>query len=203
MVCILCGEVGLLFMSKRLRGKVRIISGKWRSRNVIFPEVPDLRPTASRIRETIFNWLLTYIVGANCLDLFAGSGALGFEALSRGAAHVTFIDRSNKVINALKKNAAILEATNVEFIHAEFPSDVPLLKNIPFDIIFLDPPFRQGLIGKVGEWLERMQIMSEKALIYIEVEKDLKSLSVPENWKSYREKETGSLSYSLFLRYLS
>lgn len=93
-------------MSKRLRGKVRIISGKWRSRNVIFPEVPDLRPTASRIRETIFNWLLTYIVGANCLDLFAGSGALGFEALSRGAAHVTFIDRSNQVINALKKKCS-------------------------------------------------------------------------------------------------
>lgn len=190
-------------MSKRLRGKIRIIGGKWRNRNVIFPEIPDLRPTADRIRETVFNWLLTYVVGANCLDLFAGSGALGFEALSRGAAHVTFIDRSDQVINALKKNADILKATNVEFIRGECPSDVPLLKNIPFDIIFLDPPFRQGLIGKAGEWLERIQIMSKKTLIYIEVEKDLKPLSVPENWKAYREKETGSLSYSLFLRYLS
>ena len=188
-------------MSKRLQGKVRIIGGKWRSRNVIFPEVPGLRPTADRIRETVFNWLLTYIMGANCLDLFAGSGALGFEALSRGAAHITFIDRSHQVVNALRKNAAILKATNVEFIRGECPSDVPLLKNIPFDIIFLDPPFRQGLIRKVGEWLERMQMMSEKALIYVEAEKDLKPLPIPKNWKAHREKKTSFLSYNLFLRY--
>ena len=187
--------------SRRLQRKVRIIGGKWRSRNVTFPEVPDLRPTADHIRETVFNWLLTYVAGANCLDLFAGSGALGFEALSRGAAHVTFIDRSDQVIDVLKKNAAILEAINVEFIRAECPSDIPSLKNIPFDIVFLDPPFRQGLIRKVGGWLERMQIMSKEALIYVEVEKDLKSLPVPENWKVYRRKETGSLSYNLFSRY--
>lgn len=187
-------------MSKRSQGKVRIIGGKWRSRNVTFSEIPDLRPTADRIRETVFNWLAPYIGGANCLDLFAGSGVLGFEALSRGADYVTFVDRSDQIINALRKNAAILEASNVEFIRGECPPDVHLLNNIPFDIIFLDPPFRQGLIRKAGEWLERMQIMSKKALIYIEVEKDLKPLPVPENWEAYREKETGSLSYNLFLR---
>lgn len=187
-------------MSKRSQGKVRIIGGKWRSRNVVFPKVPDLRPTADRIRETVFNWLLPYIVGANCLDLFAGSGALGFEALSRGATHVTFIDRSNQVVNALRKNAIVLGATNVECIYGECPS-VILLKDIPFDIVFLDPPFHQGLIRKVGEWLERIQIMSERAFIYVEVEKDFKPLPVPENWEAYREKKTGNLSYNLFLRH--
>ena len=188
-------------MSKRSQRKVRIIGGIWRSRSLTFPEAPDLRPTADRIRETIFNWLAPYIVGTNCLDLFAGSGALGFEALSRGAANITFIDRSDHIINALKKNAAVLEAKNVQLIRGEhLLPDVPLLKKIPFDIIFLDPPFRQGLIRKVGKWLERIQIMSEKTLIYVEVEKDLKPLPVPENWKAYREKETGGVSYSLFLR---
>ncbi|QTS83556.1 16S rRNA (guanine(966)-N(2))-methyltransferase RsmD [Coxiella endosymbiont of Amblyomma nuttalli] len=188
-------------MSKRLQGKVRIIGGKWRGRGLVFPEVSNLRPTGNRVRETVFNWLMPYIVGANCLDLFAGSGAFGFEALSRGATHVTFIDHSDQIINALRKNAAILKAINVEFIRNACLFDFPLLKkNISFDIIFLDPPFRQGFIRKAGEWLEKIQIMSDHAFIYVEVEKDLKPLPVPENWTIYRRRATGALSYNLFLR---
>ena len=182
-----------------LSGKLRIIGGKWRGRKITFSSSLKLRPTKDRIRETLSNWLSPYIKGAYCLDLFAGSGALGFEALSRGCAHVTFIDISKVVIKTLQKNAEILNVINIEFICGEFPSDIQQLKNAPFNIVFLDPPFYQGLINQSISWLEEANILAPEAYIYVEAEKNI-SLIIPSNWKNYREKKTTGLFYGLFFR---
>lgn len=187
-------------MLGHLQGKLRIIGGKWRGRKIAFPALSGLRPTTGRVRETLFNWLSDYIEDTYCLDLFAGSGALGFEALSRGCAHVTFIDRSNDVMKALKQSAEFLNAAHTEFICREFPfSTFFPLKNSPFNIVFLDPPFYKGLINQATLWLEEVNILASKAYIYVEVEKNI-SLVPPNNWKFYREKRTASLFYGLFLR---
>jgi 16S rRNA (guanine966-N2)-methyltransferase len=183
-----------------LQGKVRIIGGRWRSRKITFPALPGLRPTADRIRETLFNWLAPYIQTTKCLDLFAGSGALGFEALSRGAASVTFVDHAAKVIESLQANAALLAATNAEFILGECPGNMPSLVNAPFDIVFLDPPFNQGLIEPAAKWLEDNQLLAKHALIYVETEINLSPLPVPANWQVLREKHTSSLYYYLLKR---
>lgn len=183
-----------------LPGKLRIIGGKWRGRKIAFPSSSGLRPTIGRIRETLFNWLSNYIEDTYCLDLFAGSGALGFEALSRGCAHVTFIDRSNNVIKALKQSAVFLNTANTEFVCQAFPFAIPPLKNSPFDVVFLDPPFYKGLINQATLWLEEANILAPEACIYIESEKNI-SLTLPNNWEIYREKRTASLFYGLFLRF--
>ncbi|MFW0055035.1 MAG: 16S rRNA (guanine(966)-N(2))-methyltransferase RsmD [Coxiella endosymbiont of Dermacentor silvarum] len=186
-------------MIEYLSGKSRIIGGKWRGRKIIFSSSPELRPTADRIRETLYNWLSPYIKDAYCLDLFAGSGALGFEALSRGCAHVTFVDISRFVIENMQKNAKILNVINTKFVCGEFQSGTQQLKNTTFNIVFLDPPFYQGLINKAILWLEEANILASEAYIYIEAEKNI-SLILPKNWKSYREKRTTKLFYGLFFR---
>lgn len=182
-----------------LSGKLRIIGGKWRGKKISFPSLLKLRPTADRIRETLFNWLSPHIEDTYCLDLFSGSGALGFEALSRRCAHVTFIDLSRVVIKTLQKNAEILNITNTEFICGKFSSDIQKLKNAPFNIVFLDPPFYQELINQAILWLEEVNILAPEAYIYVEAEKNI-SLILPENWESYREKRTARLFYGLFFR---
>ena len=179
--------------------KIRIIGGKWRSRKIIFPDMPGLRPTAARIRETLFNWLAPYVVNAHYLDLFAGSGALGFEALSRGASQVTFVDQSWQVINILKKNSAVLETTCVQFICGYFTKVMVSLKNTPFDIVFLDPPFHKNLVEKAAFELEKNKLLAREAFIYVETEKNCTLLSLPESWRVYRKKVTSNLSYYLFI----
>lgn len=183
-----------------LPGKVRIIGGRWRGRKITFPALPGLRPTGDRIRETLFNWLAPNIVGARCLDLFAGSGALGFEALSRGAQAVTFVDHSWAVIEALKKNGVFLNAEHAEFVLGECPNSIPSLPGVPFDIVFLDPPFNQGLVQPAANWLEENNLLAKQALIYIETEKKLTSLTVPRNWEILRDKGTHTLYYYLLKR---
>ena len=184
-------------------GKLRIIGGKWRSRKIIFPNLPDLRPTTDRIRETLFNWMASYIIDANCLDLFAGSGALGFEALSRGASHVTFVDHSRSVVGALKENVKILctvNTVNAEVICGDFAKVIPLLIKIPYNIVFLDPPFYKNLLEKAALELElrKKQLLALDAFIYVETEKKLQSLVVPKNWEIYRVRETSVSSCRLF-----
>lgn len=183
-----------------LPGKFRIIAGKWRGRKIVFPSLPELRPTSDRIRETLFNWLSPYIKDSCCLDLFAGSGALGFEALSRGCAHVTFFDHSKKVIETLQKNAEILNTKNTTFFFEEFPYKINELQHGYFNIVFLDPPFYQGLIRQAAVWLEKTEILAPETYIYVESEKDL-SLMMPNNWEIYREKKTSTIFYRLFFRF--
>ena len=178
--------------------ELRIIGGKWRGRKLKFAANSQIRPTPNRVRETLFNWLAPIINDAICLDLFAGSGALGFEALSRGAKQVTMVDKSPQVIKTLTDNANTLGTDDIEFMCVEF---LPALKNPfhrQFDIVFLDPPFHQNLIAPCANWLAQNSCLTEHAFIYIEAESSLKTLSVPGNWEMYKQKTAGQVTYSLF-----
>lgn len=182
---------------------VRIIGGEWRSRRLAFPPVEGLRPTPDRVRETLFNWLQTVTPGARCLDLCAGSGALGLEALSRGAASVTFVDQSPAVTRTLRDNLQLLKAQNAEVVHApvlDWLEQRPADEERRFDLVFMDPPFRQGLVAPICALLERRNLLSEQALVYIEAEADLVLPPLPEDWELYRDKQAGQVSYRLYRR---
>jgi len=182
---------------------VRIIGGEWRGRKLNFPEIEGLRPTPDRVRETLFNWLQGYLPGARCLDLFSGSGALGIEALSRGAASVTFVDQATEVVSQLRSNINLLKAQNAEIIAASAldwldrrqPDQEPL-----YDLVFMDPPFHKGLVAPICEMLERRSLLREEAMIYIETEKSLTLDTLPANWVIHREKAAGQVAYRLFVR---
>jgi len=151
----------------RRPNRVRIIGGTWRSRVITFADIPGLRPTPDRVRETLFNWLGQDLTGRHCLDLFAGSGALGFEALSRGATSVTMVERAPRAWRALKDNAVGLVAHGLNLVHGdalEFVARLP--EATRFDVIFLDPPFGSGL--PEGLWAQLPGLLSEKGLIYLE-----------------------------------
>src|SRR5262245_38024853 len=126
-------------------GQVRIIAGKWRGRRLAVPDVKDLRPTPDRVRETLFNWLAPVIAGSRCLDLFAGTGVLGFEALSRGAAYVEMVDQSEKVMATLKEELAQFGANNAQIYRANVPVQLKSPSE-PFNIVFLDPPYNANLL---------------------------------------------------------
>lgn len=182
---------------------VRIIGGEWRGRKLNFPEIEGLRPTPDRVRETLFNWLQSYLPGARCLDLFSGSGALGIEALSRGAASVTFVDQATEVVSQLRSNINLLKAQNAEIIAASAldwldrrqPDQEPR-----YDLVFMDPPFHKGLVAPICEMLERRSLLREEAMIYIETEKSLTLDTLPANWVIHREKAAGQVAYRLFVR---
>ena len=176
---------------------VRIIGGKWRGRKISFPDTECLRPTLNRVRETVFNWLMPYIHGANCLDLFAGTGALSFEALSRGANTVTLIEKNNDIYKSLKKNKAILNADDASIYHSGFPRLDKILTGQQFDIIFLDPPFYQNLIQPACEWLVVHNCLKLNTLIYIGAEKKLKPLPIPASCQVIKQKIAGDVSYYL------
>ncbi len=131
-----------------MTNKVRIIGGEWRSRILTFPSEAGLRPTTDRVRETLFNWLRQTLERKTCLDLFAGSGALGFEASSRGAKHVTLVERNPKVIAALRENARKLGALNVDIVCRDALAWLRAEAGV-YDVIFLDPPFQAGLLDKL------------------------------------------------------
>jgi 16S rRNA (guanine966-N2)-methyltransferase len=178
------------------QNSLRIIGGKWRGRKITFPSVDGLRPTHDRIRETLFNWLMHDVVDANCLDLFAGSGALGLEALSRGAQQVTFIDTNVQVCQSLRDILSELSA-NAIVLHDSFES---LSTPSPFDLVFLDPPFGSGLLSPAIAWLEAKNILTDSARVYIEVEKGGLPQGMPSNWECSRSKSTSTLDYYLFDR---
>lgn len=172
---------------------IRIIGGKWRSRKISFIPLKGLRPTTDSARETLFNWLAPVIVGANCLDLFAGSGALGFEAVSRGAKHAVMTDAAVKVVNKLRENAkALLAGDSVDLYLAKVPQGINKIPKQVFDIIFMDPPFGSDLIEITCNKLLISGCLKDDTLIYIEAERslDVKSL-IPATWQILREKTTG------------
>jgi 16S rRNA (guanine966-N2)-methyltransferase len=185
---------------------VRIIGGEWRSRRLNFPDIEGLRPTPDRVRETLFNWLQSVTPAARCLDLFSGSGALSFEALSRGAAQATLVDASSQACRALQanlnqlkaQNAAVCEADAIAWLESQ-PRDMAA----PFDLVFVDPPFRKGLVKPITELLESRHLLSDQAFIYIEAESELGAPSVPDNWQLHREKQAGQVSYRLYTRAIS
>ena len=179
--------------------KLTINGGKWRSRVLKFPNTPGLRPTPARVRETLFNWLQHDIVGKNCLDLYAGSGALGFEAASRGANIVVQIEQNALVANALIENKTLLAADSITVIQ----QDVATFLNShpkPYDLVFLDPPFAKNLIAQTCVLLEQRGWLSETAKIYIESERQLQLTGLPDNWRCLKQKQAGEVSYQLFER---
>ena len=182
---------------------LRIIGGEWRSRKVPFPEIEGLRPTPDRVRETLFNWLQNITPGARCLDMFAGSGALGLEALSRGAQSVTFIDNAHQATRQLKDNLNLLKSQNAEIITAPALHWLEARQTDTeqqYDLVFLDPPFRKGMIPLICELLEKRNLLSDNATIYIEAESELNTLIVPSNWQESRSKTAGQVTYRLFSR---
>lgn len=183
--------------NKKLLSELRIIAGKFRSRKIVFSEEPGLRPTHNRIRETLFNWLQDSIKNKNCLDVFAGSGALGFEALSRDAAHVTFIDISRNVIQQLKENAATLKIENADFIQCDFMLQ-NTIQNQKYDLVFLDPPFKKNILLPTCELLASRDLLNPHAFIYLEFEKNSIDLNqLPKNWIIKKHKETKTIEYVL------
>ncbi len=177
---------------------LRIIGGKWRSRKIKFTSAKGLRPTTDLNRETLFNWLMTNIADSNCLDLFAGSGALGFEALSRGAVHVVMVDASFKVIKKLQENAELLAAKNLNIYLAKIPGQLNKIPPQPFDIIFIDPPFNFGLIKATCDQLANSPYIAQDSLIYVECEKTLDiRQAIPSSWQIIKQSKSGLAKYYL------
>lgn len=183
------------------KGEIRIIGGQWRGRKLHFPAIPGLRPTPNRVRETLFNWLAPYLVDAHCLDLFAGSGALGLEALSRYAKSVSFIEQSKLLVSYLKTQLKHLNAEKqAQVYQTQFPFKASQLfkPNRPlFKIVFLDPPFQQNLLGSACAWLVNEGLLAAESLIYIEAEAALSRLILPENWEIQHFKTAGKVQYAL------
>ncbi len=184
--------------------QLRIIGGQWRGRRLSFPDVEGLRPTPDRVRETLFNWLAPVIVGARCLDLFAGSGALGLEALSRGAAEVTFVDRDPRVILQLKEHIQTLHAECAQLVQADTLAWLQSpQREQRFDIVFLDPPFGLGWLEPCCKSLEERGWLSPSAYIYLESEQTLGAPTLPANWRLKRSQKAGQVGYHLAVRELS
>jgi len=175
---------------------LRIIAGKWRGRKINVPELPALRPTPDRVRETLFNWLTPAIHEAHCLDLFSGSGILSFEALSRGASHVTMIDKSPEVIRHLQSQCKKLDIENAEIIRADIPKTSLQFKQL-FNIVFLDPPYYKDLIKPCCEWLEKNHLLAHEAYIYIETESSFDPSQLSPHLKLLRSKKAGQVGYHL------
>ena len=178
-------------------GQLRIVAGKWRSRLLQIADVPGLRPTSERIRETLFNWLAPNIHGAKCLDLCAGTGALGLEALSRGAGEVVFVERSTIAFKALKSNIALLGGANAEVLNVDARDYLVGPDARPFDIVFLDPPFTADLYDELCRLLVEQRWLTDDARIYIEMDKDQPELRLPSGWQVLKNKTAGKVRYML------
>lgn len=198
----LCWVVSVMHNKQRGRstGQIRIIGGQWRGRKLTVPESAGLRPTTDRIRETLFNWLAPYLSQARCLDCYAGSGALGLEALSRFANSVTLLELERTVARELGKNLSVLKAENAQVINTDtlnwlaHPGE-------PFNIVFVDPPFRKGLIERTCWLLEQYHWLADGAFIYLESESEGAAPDVPVNWQLFREKRAGQVACRLYIRH--
>ena len=190
--------------SKSTSNVVRIIGGQWRSRKLHFKDIPDLRPTPDRVRETVFNWLQPVIVGARCLDTFAGSGALGFEALSRGAAHCLFIDKHPQSIADIQYNLALLKTDAGETMTGDSLQILHHLHESPkdrrFDVIFIDPPYAMNCALQCCQLLVEYQWLANEAYIYLESATAIDEQQLPEHWKLHRQKKAGNVHYHLAIQ---
>lgn len=177
-------------------GQLRVIGGRWRGRKLSFPDVDGLRPSSDRVRETLFNWLQPIIEGARCLDLFSGSGALGLEALSRGAAEVVFVDSSPRAVASLRGHLQLLEADNGTVVQED---SLAYLRgdHQAFDVVFLDPPFRQGLLEPCCRLLDSGAWVVPGGRVYLEAERELGEPVLPAGWEMLRAKQAGQVGYYL------
>ncbi len=182
------------------KNEIRIIAGALKGRKLVFPQVAGLRPTPGLVRETLFNWLQEGVVGARCLDLFAGSGALGFEAASRWAGKVVQVESHPRVLKQLLKSRNQLGAEAVETVGCEVLRFLKRAEVEPFDLVFLDPPYGQGLVGVCCKLLEERGWLAPGAKIYVEAERQLVSPPVPTTWKKLRSKQVGEVGGHLYVR---
>jgi 16S rRNA (guanine966-N2)-methyltransferase len=187
-------------MARASNNRVRIVGGRWRSRVLTFVDVPMLRPTPDRVRETLFNWLQGEIRNCVCLDGFAGTGALGFEALSRGAKHVDMLESSPDLLRCLKDNAVLLGADNVGIYSGHFPGVPREIQQTQYQVVFLDPPFGQGLVDEVLAFLLQHSMLAVNALIYVETEQERPDSSWPLHYRQEKKNRAGRVYYYL-LRY--
>jgi 16S rRNA (guanine966-N2)-methyltransferase len=180
---------------------VRIIAGEWRGRRIAFPDLPGLRPTADRVRETLFNWLQHEIAGSRCLDLFAGSGALGLEALSRGALESVFVEQAQAAARALGVELARLGGTMrgrvIEMGASRFLRSSGESHGKPFDIAFLDPPFGQRMLVEYIPLLDAADWVRVGGLVYLESEKSAGVPPLPAHWELLKSKSAGEVGYHL------
>jgi 16S rRNA (guanine966-N2)-methyltransferase len=201
-----------------MKGTVRIIGGLYRGKKIHFPSIDNLRPTSDRVRETLFNWLMHDIQNAKCLDAFAGSGALGFEALSRGAAHVLLIESSAQAMASLKENSLAFKNSHTPTCRALSavsmdPADKPrnvgvlellqantldFLKNTEeqFDIIFLDPPFKENYLQETIDLIQKRNLLKTGGYLYVESAQE--PVLDPNIWKLLKSKKAGQVLYALF-----
>ena len=183
---------------KRPGGSVRIIGGELRSRKISFPDAAGLRPSADRVRETLFNWLQMAIPAARVLDLFAGSGALGFEAASRGASSVVMVEKAKPAANALRDNRDALATTAVQIIEAD--ALIWLRRDAGkqrFDLVFLDPPFDANQHYEAAYTLAESGCLAPGALVYIESAEPLDEAMLPSNWTGRKIKRAGAVHSTL------
>ena len=178
-----------------LRNELRIIGGEWRGRRVQFPSLPGLRPSPDRVRETLFNWLAPVIEGARCLDLFAGSGALGLEAASRGAASVVLVDHDPRVRAALEASLTRLGG-DVEIVCDDAFAWLARGEG-SFDIVFVDPPFGEGLATCACRRLAASGRLAPGARIYVECEAGAGAPELPAGWSLLRSRHAGRVGYHL------
>ena len=173
------------------KGKIRIIAGEYRGRRLAVPDLPGLRPTPDRVRETLFNWLGQRLEGMSCLDLFAGSGALGFEAASRGAARVVMVEQSRKAFTALERARKELGTARIELVFGD-AFDYLGRASERFDLVFLDPPFGQNALPAVLERLPR--VLAPEAKVYVE---GPRSMEPPPGFQLLRHDRAGQVHYHL------
>ncbi|QGX40417.1 16S rRNA (guanine(966)-N(2))-methyltransferase RsmD [Permianibacter aggregans] len=176
--------------------ELRIIAGKYRGRKIAFHDAPGLRPTGDRIRETLFSWLQTELPGARCLDLFAGSGALGFEAASRGAIEVVMVENHAPTFRQLQSQQQHLHASEVRLLQED---GLRVLNTVTpaFDVIFLDPPFHQRWLEKALPIIAERQLLKPNGLIYLELERETDWPLLPASLEWHRQKEAGQVRYGL------
>jgi 16S rRNA (guanine966-N2)-methyltransferase len=177
--------------------RLRIVGGRWRGMRIDFPPVEAIRPTPDRVRETLFNWLQQRIVGSACLDLFAGSGALGIEALSRGAGHVTFVERDARVTRHLSATLERLRTQDGAIVTSDALAylEAPRGEARGFDIVFLDPPFAAPVLPDVFSLLGRH--LAPEAYVYVECSARAALPALPAGWSVYRSKRAGEVGYHL------
>lgn len=183
--------------AQRKPGRLRIVAGKWRSRLLPIPDVDGLRPTSERIRETLFNWLGPGIHGKRCLDLYAGTGALGLEALSREAASVVFVERSAQALAALRNSIETLDADGAELVQTDAVAYVRGSNAESFDIVFLDPPFADNSIDDLCRLIAEQRLLRPAGYVYIEQDRQAPLPDLPEGWQIMKSKTAGNVRYSL------
>ncbi len=178
-------------------GRLRIVAGNWRGRRLPVPDVAGLRPTGERVRETLFNWLMLWIPGKRCLDLYAGTGALGFEALSRGAASCVFVEHHPKALRQLAINVETLDAGSATVMPGDALECLSGISPGSVDIVFLDPPFQAVDLDAVCRRVAESGILARGAKVYVEADRAVGLPDLPAAWQVAKSASAGNVCYAL------